>query len=43
MAIDNVARGLAICSMKNVVDTIYPIGHILMTENSSNPNTYLGV
>ena len=43
MAIDNVARGLAICAMKNVINTIYPIGHILMTENSSNPNTYLGV
>jgi microcystin-dependent protein len=26
-----------------IIDKIYPIGHILMTENSANPNTYFGV
>ena len=40
---DNGARGLAICAIKNVINTIYPVGHILMTENSNNPSTYLGV
>jgi hypothetical protein len=26
-----------------IINTIYPVGHILMTENSANPNTYLGM
>ena len=26
-----------------IINTIYPVGHILMTENSANPSTYLGV
>jgi hypothetical protein len=26
-----------------LIDIIYPVGHIIMTENSANPATYLGV
>jgi len=29
--------------LETIINTIYPVGHILMTENSANPNTYLGV
>jgi len=28
--------------LKEIVNAIYPVGHILMTENTANPVTYLG-
>jgi hypothetical protein len=30
-------------NLSTIIDKIYPIGHILMTENSANPSTYLEV
>lgn len=27
----------------DILNKIYPVGHIMMTENSANPSTYLGV
>lgn len=42
-----VDEGYVISTVKkycsNFISTIYPIGHILMTENPANPSTYLGV
>jgi hypothetical protein len=30
-------------NVSTIIDKIYPIGHILMTENPNNPSTYLGI